>query len=127
MRLLLDTHILCWAAFDPGKLPAAMAIAIDNPANETLFSVATIWELANKYASGSEEYRYPPRVLRAHALRVGYSELPVTGDHALQMGALPPLHRNPFDRLMIAQAQCEGLILVTVSSVMKQYPDLQLF
>ncbi len=127
MRLLLDTHILCWAAFDSGKLPSAMAAAIDNPANEVSFSVASIWELAIKYASGNREYDYNPRVLRAHALRIDYLELAMTGEHALQVGALPMLHKDPFDRLIIAQAQFEGLILLSIDRWVRRYPQLQLF
>jgi PIN domain nuclease of toxin-antitoxin system len=127
VRLLLDTHVLCWAAFDRKKLSARMAAAIDDHANEISFSVAAIWELAVKYGSGDPDYDYNPRVLRTHAFRNGYLELAMTGEHALQVGTLPVLHKDPFDRLLIAQAQFEGLLLVTVDRWVRQYPQLQLF
>ena len=104
-----------------------MASAIDDRANEVYFSVATIWELAIKYGSGDPQYDYNPRVLRTHVLRNGFLELAMTGDHALQVGALPVLHKDPFDRLMIAQAQFEGLVLLTVDRWVRSYPQLQLF
>ena len=127
MNLLLDSQILLWVAFEQAKVPRRMQAAIGDPANTGYFSVASIWELSIKYGSGGGDLPYNPRVLRGHLLRNGYGELPVTGDHALRVGSLPPLHKDPFDRILIAQAQHEGLVLLTVDWLVRQYPDLELF
>ena len=124
MNLLLDTQVLVWAAFEQAKVPLRMRDAVKDPDNAVWFSATAIWELIIKFASG--RFAYDPRVLRRHALDNGYRELAVTGDHALQLGALPPLHKDPFDRILIAQAQSEGFVLLTVDRWVHRYPHLQL-
>ncbi len=125
MNLLLDTPIFVWAAYEQARVPPPMREALQDPDNTVWFSTAAIWELTIKSRSG--RFKHDPRVLRRHALQNGYRELVVTGDHALQVGALPPLHKDPFDRVLIAQAQWEGLLLLTVDRWVRRYPHLQLF
>src|SRR3979490_901982 len=113
MRLLLDTHLLIWAATDDAKLSKAAAQLIDDEANTLYFSAASIWELTIK---GAERTGVIPAVLRKVLLDAGYLELPITSDHWLTVGTLPNHHRDPFDRIMVAQAQAEGRSLVKQGS-----------
>ncbi len=94
--------------------------------NNIYFSVAAVWETSIKHAAGRRDFTYDPRLLRRHALRAGYLELAITGDHTLQIGSLPPLHRDPFDRILIAQAQVESFVLLTTDWQVRQYPNLKL-
>ncbi len=126
MNLLLDTHFLIWAAFEPQRIPMRMRSLIEDPDNTVYFSIAGLWEVTVKHANGHKHFPYEPHLLRRHALHEGYRELAITGDHALQVGALPLLHRDPFDRILIAQAQWEGFTLLTVDRDIRQYPNLNL-
>ncbi|MHB8507962.1 MAG: type II toxin-antitoxin system VapC family toxin [Candidatus Dormibacteria bacterium] len=118
MRLLLDTHALLWALADPGKLSAAARAAITDADNEVLVSAATTWEIAIKRALGRLE---APAELEEAIDRTGFQALPITVAHTLVAGALPPLHTDPFDRILVAQAQLEGLTLVTRDTRMAAY------
>lgn len=122
MRLLLDTHLLLWAAGQPKKLPAAARKLIANPRNALCFSAASLWEIAVKRALGREDFRADPGVLRRGLLESGYEELPITGDHAVAVGVLPALHKDPFDRMLVAQAAVEGMTLVTADARVAKYP-----
>lgn len=113
MRLLLDTHILVWAATGDTKLSSAAAQLIDDEANTLYFSAASIWELTIK---GAQRTGIIPGVLRKALLEANYRELPITAEHGIAVGALPDHHRDPFDRIMVAQALSEGLILVTMTA-----------
>jgi PIN domain nuclease of toxin-antitoxin system len=119
MRLLLDTHVLVWAATGDPKLSSAAVKLIDDDANTLYFSAASIWELTSK---GAERTGIIPRVLRKALLEAGYLELPITAEHGLAVEALPHHHRDPFDRIMVAQALSEGFILVTHDSTLQAYP-----
>ncbi len=119
MRLLLDTHVLIWAATDDVKLPKTAAQLIDDDANTLYFSAASLWELTIK---GVERTGINPAVLRKALLDAGYLELPITSEHGLTVGALPNHHRDPFDRIMVAQAMAEGISLVTHDKSMYGYP-----
>ena len=119
MRLLLDTHILIWAAIGDDKLSRAAAQLIDDEANTLYFSAASIWELTIK---GAERTGIIPAALRKVLLDAGYIELPITSDHGLAVGNLPNHHRDPFDRIMVAQALAEGINLLTHDSAMHAYP-----
>ena len=110
MRLLLDTHVVLWALADPERLRPSARAAIIDPANDVLASAATAWEIAIKTALG--KLTAPTDLLRALD-DSGIETLPITAVHALAAGALPPLHSDPFDRMLVAQAQAEGLALVT--------------
>ncbi|PPQ39502.1 type II toxin-antitoxin system VapC family toxin [Rhodopila globiformis] len=122
MRWLLDTHLLLWAAADSTRLPADARSLLEDEANVPVFSVASIWEIAIKRSLGREDFRVDPRVLRRGLLDNGYEELPVLGHHAVAVETLPPLHRDPFDRLLVAQSLTEGLMLLTADPVVARYP-----
>lgn len=122
MKLLLDTHLLLWAASEPKKLPAAARRLIASPRNELMFSAASLWEIAIKNELGRKDFCVEPRVLRRGLLDNGYLELPITGEHAVATDTLPNLHKDPFDRLLVAQAQVEGILLLTSDAQVAQYP-----
>ena len=121
MKLLLDTHLLLWAIGRPGKLSAAARKLITNPRNELLFSVASIWEIAIKYTLNRAKFRSDPGVIRNGLLENGYEELPVLAEHAMTTTTLPLLHHDPFDRLLVAQATVEGLVLLTSDETLVGY------
>ena len=122
MKLLLDTHLLLWAAAQPEKLtPAALAL-IEAPENELLFSAASLWEIAIKAGSGRQDFAVEPGLIRRGLLDNGYHELPVSSAHAVALMRLPAIHKDPFDRILVAQAQVEGIVLVTSDNAVSQYP-----
>lgn len=120
MNLLLDTHALLWALADPEKLPAAVAEAIVSPRNSVYVSAATTWELAVKAGLGRIEA--PLADLERTLDEAGFAELPITIAHSLRVRDLPHHHRDPFDRLLVAQALDEGLTLITSDAVIRSYP-----
>ena len=121
MTLLLDTHLLLWAAGQPERLPAEARRLLDDPDNTLLFSAASLWEIAVKHTLGRADFRAEPRVLRRRLMDSGYVELPVTADHAVNIDALESFHRDPFDRLLLAQALAEGVTLLTVDEKLARY------
>ena len=121
MKLLLDTQLLLWAAGQPERLSAPARTLLRNPRHQLLFSAASLWEVAIKNTLGREDFRVEPRLLRRGLLDNGYTELPVTSQHAVNIDSLPPLHKDPFDRLLLAQALTEGITLVTGDSVLARY------
>jgi PIN domain nuclease of toxin-antitoxin system len=122
MKLLLDTHLLLWAAGEPHRLTAAATAEIEAPANELLFSPISLWEVAIKRGLGREDFKVDPRLLRRGLLDNGYSELYVTSEHAVAVDSLPPIHKDPFDRLLLAQSTVEGITLLTVDEIVARYP-----
>ena len=122
MRLLLDTHLLVWAMGEPERLPAGCAAMLEDPCNSLVYSVASLWELVIKQALGRPDFNLEPSLLRQALLGGGWQELPIEASHALAVSQLPPLHRDPFDRLLLAQAQVEGLLLLTADSQLSLYP-----
>jgi PIN domain nuclease of toxin-antitoxin system len=122
MKLLLDTHLLLWAAGKPNRLSTTARKLIDSPANELLFSAASVWEVAIKRGLGRSDFQADPRLLRRGLLDNGYTELPVLSDHVVAIESLPPIHKDPFDRLLVAQATVEGITLLTADSVVAVYP-----
>jgi PIN domain nuclease of toxin-antitoxin system len=122
VKLLLDTHLLLWAAGQPKKLPAAARKLIVNQRNSLHFSAASLWEIAIKRALGRNDFHADPGVLRRGLLESGYTELSITGDHAVAVGVLPVLHKDPFDRMLVAQAAVEGMTLVTADEQVAKYP-----
>jgi len=127
MRYLLDTHILIWAAGDIGFLPGTVRAIIEDTGNELLFSPASIWETAIKNAKGRSDFRADPRVLSSRLLESGYVELAISSAHAIAIAALPPIHKDPFDRILVAQALEEDVPLITVDRMVLQYPGLKAF
>ncbi len=122
MKLLLDTYLLMWAAGEPSRLPAEACALIEATENELLFSAASLWEIAIKRGLGREDFRVDVRLLRRGLLDNGYGELPVGSDHAVAIEGLPPIHKDPFDRLLVAQALVEGITLLTSDERVAQYP-----
>ena len=122
MKLLLDTHLLLWAAGQPNRLSAMALKLIKAPANELLFSAGSIWEVAIKRGLGRSDFQADPRLLRRGLLDNGYGELPILSDHVVALDSLPPIHKDPFDRLLVAQATVEGITLLTADSIVAKYP-----
>ena len=122
MKLLLDTHVLIWAAGLPDRLSANARELIADADNELFFSAASLWEIAIKSGLGREDFTVDARLLRRGLLDNGYSELPVASEHAVAIDGLPPIHRDPFDRLLIAQAMVEGIALLTADELVARYP-----
>lgn len=122
MKLLLDTQILLWAAGQPERLSAAARKLLNDQRNELLFSAASLWEIAIKNTLGREDFRVEPHLLRRGLLDSGYTEIPVTSQHAVNIGSLPRLHKDPFDRLLLAQALSEGITLLTGDAQLARYP-----
>lgn len=122
MKFLLDTHLLLWAAGKLQRLSTAARKLLDSPNSELLFSAANLWEVAIKRSLGREDFQADARLLRRGLLDNGYSELPILSDHVVAMESLPPIHKDPFDRLLVAQATVEGIILLTMDSAVAEYP-----
>jgi len=121
VKLLLDTQLLLWAAGQPERLSARAKRQLNDPANELLFSAASIWEITIKTSLGRDDFRVEPRVLRRALLDNGYVELPITSEHAVSVDTLPPIHKDPFDRLLLAQALVEGITLLTADAQLARY------
>ncbi|WP_250658693.1 type II toxin-antitoxin system VapC family toxin [Alkalimarinus coralli] len=122
MKLLLDTHILLWAAGEPRRLSEKALALINSQENELFFSVASLWEVVIKNALGRKDFKADASVLRRGLLDNGYIELPIASEHAVTVGSLPLIHKDPFDRILIAQAITEGFTLVTADSTIIKYP-----
>jgi PIN domain nuclease of toxin-antitoxin system len=122
MKLLLDTHLLLWAASAPDRLPPAALALIQDSDNSLMFSAASLWEITIKQGLGRSDFQVDPRLLRRGLIDNAYIELSITSDHALAVASLPPLHKDPFDRLLAAQSQVEGVLLVTADPILGQYP-----
>ena len=121
MRLLLDTHLLLWAAGEPRRLSRKARAAIADPGNVLHFSAASIWEVAIKSGLGRADFQVDAVQLLRGLVGNGYEELPVTGRHAAEVALLPDLHADPFDRMLVAQARAEGLLLLTADDQVAQY------
>ena len=122
MKLLLDTHLLLWAAGQPEKLSAAALALIEAPENQLLFSAASLWEIAIKAGLGRDDFVVEPGLIRRGLLDNGYEELPVNSAHAVALTGLPAIHKDPFDRILVAQAQVEGILLLTSDDIVSRYP-----
>ena len=121
MKLLLDTHLLLWAAGQPERLPVSVRRSLEDPGTEPLFSSASMWEIVIKRGLGREDFQVDPRVLRRGLLDNGYGELAITSEHALAVDRLPPIHKDPFDRVLVAQSLVEGITLLTADPLVAQY------
>lgn len=123
MKLLLDTHILLWAAGHPEKLSASAREMLVDTRNSLFFSAASLWEIVIKRSLDRDDFKVDPIRLRKMLVINDYSELPVTSGHVLRVEALPFLHQDPFDRILIAQARSEGMLLLTVDSAVIEYGE----
>jgi PIN domain nuclease of toxin-antitoxin system len=95
---------------------------INNPENQLLFSAASLWEVAIKRGLGRDDFKVDTRLLRRGLLDNGYNELPIISDHVVAVDSLPLIHKDPFDRILVAQATVEGVTLLTIDSLVSQYP-----
>ena len=120
MKLLLDTHMLLWAA--AGILPARAEEIVVDPGNTPYFSPASIWEIGIKKGLGRSDFKVDPELLWRGLLDNQYLELPITSRHTLAACDLPPLHKDPFGRILLAQAKTEGIALLTSDGILKAYP-----
>lgn len=122
MRLLLDSHALIWSADDPGQLSALAQGLILDPANDRLLSTATLWEIAIKFSRGKLPLSLPYRQWMSKAITdLSLVVLPITLDHAARQAGLPWHHRDPFDRLLVAQSLVEGVPLVSADATLDAY------
>lgn len=122
MRFLLDTHFVIWVAIDDPRLKPAARAVLNDPENQFLFSVSSIWEIAIKSALRRADFLFDPREIRRQFIANGYEELPILGQHVVAIDSLSPIHKDPFDRILIAQAMVEGITLLTADPVIAQYP-----
>lgn len=122
MKLLLDTHLVLWAAGTPKRLSPVVQKLLETPENELLVSAVSFWEIVIKQSLNRDDFKVDPRRLRRGLRDNGWTELPMTTDHALAVDRLPALHRDPFDRMLVAQAQVEGVVLLTADALVAQYP-----
>lgn len=122
MKYLLDTHILLWVAGQSERLSQTARDALNDPDNEFYFSSASLWEIAIKSAQGREDFQVDARQMRHGLIDNGYHELVVTSQHAVAVLDLPQLHKDPFDRLILAQTTVEQLTLITADSMVARYP-----
>jgi PIN domain nuclease of toxin-antitoxin system len=122
LKLLLDTHLLLWAAGEPDRLTPAALAEIEDPENELLFSPASLWEIAIKRGLGRDDFQVDPRLLRRGLFDNGYHDLPITSEHALAIDGLPAIHKDAFDRILVAQATIEGITLLTMDDLVARYP-----
>ncbi len=122
MRLLLDTHLLIWAAYHPQRIPTEAREMIESRENELFYSAASLWEIVIKSEKKRPDFNIEPYGLMMGLQDNGYVEMPVKSQHTLAVGNLPLIHKDPFDRILVAQAQAEGLLLLTTDSVLAQYP-----
>ena len=122
MRLLLDTHVLLWTIAESRRLSHTARALIGEPDNALTFSSVSLWEVAIKAERGRDDFRIDVSSLRRGLFDNDYVELPITGAHAVALGSLPPIHRDPFDRMLVAQAIVEGLTLVTSDPAVGKYP-----
>lgn len=122
MKLLLDTHILLWAAITPERIPKAARDMLEDRENELFFSAASFFEIAIKRALGRADFHVEPSLLWRGLRDNGYKELTIATAHTLALESLPALHKDPFDRILVAQAMVEGMTLLTSDAVVAQYP-----
>lgn len=121
-EVLLDTHLLLWVSYRPERLPDGVRRIVLDAEVDLHFSVASIWEIAIKHSLNRGDFDFDPGVLRDGLLEAGYVELPVLGEHATATTMLPLIHRDPFDRMLVAQAMVEDLELLTVDRQFAGYP-----
>ena len=122
MKLLLDTHILLWAAAEPEQLSNKAKALIEDPENLLYFSAASLWEISIKNKLGRADFKVDLPVLRRNLLDNGFEEIAINSAHTLAIGVLPDIHKDPFDRMLIAQTAVEGVTLMTADSVVAEYP-----
>ena len=124
MRVLLDTHYLIWAIDEPDRLPEAVSAALQDPSCDIYFSAASIWEIAIKHGLKRPDFQTRPNRVSEAAKRIGFQPLPITIEDAAAVSALPLHHRDPFDRLLVAQAMSQPARLLTADPLLARYSEL---
>ena len=124
MKYLLDTHVLLWAAGQPERLSESVHAALQDRQNQLYFSSVSIWEIVIKRSFGRNDFVVDPRLLRYGSINNGYVELAMTSEHALTLATLPSIHKDPFDRILVAQAITEQMKLITADTILAKYTDL---
>jgi PIN domain nuclease of toxin-antitoxin system len=124
MRLLVDTHLLLWAAASSRRLPQEARRLLEDPENEVFYSAASLWEIAIKAALRRPDFKADVALLRPALVEMGFVELQVSGAHAERLAHLPPLHKDPFDRMLVAQSLSEPLVLVTNDAMLDGYGEV---
>jgi PIN domain nuclease of toxin-antitoxin system len=123
MRLLVDTHLILWAAAKSRRLSKEARRLLEDPANEVFYSAASLWEIAIKTALRRSDFRVDLALLRPALAAMDFVELPVSGIHAERLASLPPIHRDPFDRMLVAQSLSEPLVLLTNDAALAAYGE----
>lgn len=123
LNLLLDTHLLLWAASEPQRLSVKARALLLDPANQLIFSSASLWEITIKNGLERSDFNVDPRRLWRMLLVNGYRELSVTSEHTVAVNDLPLLHKDPFDRILVAQARVEGVTLLTADKMVTKYGE----
>lgn len=123
MNLLLDSHLILWAASDPSQLSDEARALLLDPSHTLFYSAASLWEIAIKRSLGRSDFQVDPRRLWRLLPLNGYRELPVTGEHGITVENLPWLHKDPFDRLLLAQARTEGMTLLSKDEQLAKYGE----
>ena len=119
--ILVDTHLLLWAAFEPDRLSTKAVKTLQSREFPLAFSLATLWEVAIKTSLGRADFSVDPGLLHRALLAEGFVEWPIKTPHLVRVATLPWVHRNPFDRLLVAQAMEDGLSLLTADATLKRY------
>jgi PIN domain nuclease of toxin-antitoxin system len=122
VKLLLDTHLLLWAAGEPDRLSAAARRLLNDANNELFFSAASLWEVVIKSKLGRSDFQADARILRRSLIDNSYGEMPILSSHVVAIDGLPPIHMDPFDRILIAQATVEGITLISADPIVMEYP-----
>lgn len=122
MKFLLDTHFILWLPIGGRGIKRTARALLENSSNQFLFSAASIWEIVLKRARYRGVFGFDPREIRRQMIANGYEELPILSQHVFALETLAPIHKDPFDRLLIAQAIVEGSTLLTVDATVARYP-----
>lgn len=123
-KWLLDTNILLAALIKPEILPTDTQTLLQNPASTVYFSAASLWEIATKHSLGRDDFDFLPEDIHQLALQTGFTELPIASSHSYAIARMAWHHRDPFDRLLVAQAQSIPAYLLTTDGVLEQYSEL---
>lgn len=124
MHVLLDTNVLLWAVSTPDVLSPDVRNTLENRDNRIFFSIASIWEIAIKSSLGRTDFKFDPREVDQAARDIGFDRLPLRMDAVCRVAALPHHHRDPFDRLLVAQAMTEPAVLYTADPQLQPYSEL---
>ena len=121
MRVLLDTHLLLWAVASSQRLSPEARSLIEDPGTDAFYSAASLWEIAVKTTLRRKDFRVDLPLMHSALSVMGLTELPVTSEHAMRVTELPPVHRDPFDRMLVAQSLVEPMVLLTNDAVLARY------